>query len=245
MAIDLKIYGTKEEASESAALSLVGALEKRPDLTLCLATGNSPTRAYELFTASIRSRSLGAGQLRLLKLDEWGGLASDDPATCEVYLQRYLVAPLGLRGEQLVGFQSNAKDLDEECLRIRRHLLAADRIDVCVLGLGVNGHVGFNEPATELSARAHIATLSDASLGHSMLKETSSQTSVGLTLGIAEILAAREIFLLVFGTEKAEQLKILLEGGVTTQFPASFLQLHSRVTCLCDRAAASQLTLED
>jgi galactosamine-6-phosphate isomerase len=224
---------------------MVMALEEKPDLTLCLATGNSPTRAYELFTASVEKRALGVGQLRFLKLDEWGGLASDDPATCEVYLQRYLVAPLGLRREQLVGFQSDAENLDGECLRIERHLLDADQIDVCVLGLGVNGHIGFNEPAAELSSRAHIATLSDASLGHSMLRETSVQTSVGLTLGMADILASREILLLVFGTEKAKQLKTLLEGGVTTQFPASFLQLHSRITCLCDRAAASQLTLEN
>jgi galactosamine-6-phosphate isomerase len=244
MAIELKIYNTKEEASESAALSMVVALEEKSDLTLCLATGNSPTRAYELFTDSVRRRALGVQKLRLLKLDEWGGLAADDPATCEVYLQRYLVAPLRLRGEQLVGFHGNADDLNEECLRIQRHLLAVDRIDVCVLGLGMNGHIGFNEPATELCARAHVAALSDSSLGHSMLKETSSKTSVGLTLGIAEILAAREIILLVFGTEKAEQMKRLIEGGVTTQFPASFLQLHPRVTCLCDRSAVSLLSQE-
>ena len=189
--IELKIFRTTEEASQSAASSIVMALEEKPDLALCLATGNSPTRAYELFTASVEKSALGVGQLRLLKLDEWGGLASDDPATCEVYLQRYLVAPLGLRREQLVGFQSDAEDLDGECLRIERHLLDADQIDVCVLGLGVNGHIGFNEPAAELFSRAHIATLSDASLGHSMLRETSVQTSVGLTLGMAEILASR------------------------------------------------------
>lgn len=244
MAIDLKIYNTREEASESAALLLVAALEEKSDLTLCLATGNSPTLAYELFADSTRKRALGVEQLKLLKLDEWGGLAADDAASCEVYLQRNLVGPLGLSREQLVGFQSDAEDLDVECLRIQRHLLSAEPIDVCVLGLGVNGHIGFNEPAAELRAGSHVARLSDASLGHSMLKETSSKTSVGLTLGVAEILAARQIILLVFGSEKAEQMKRLIEGGVTTQFPASFLQLHSQVTCLCDRSAASLLSLE-
>ena len=244
MAIDLRTYENKEEASRAAASFLCSSLEMKPGLTLCLATGNSPTRTYEMFTSLAESRALPTNQLKLVKLDEWGGLKSDDPATCETYLQRYLVDPLGLRGDQLIGFQSDAQDLGEECLRLRDYLVHSDQIDVCVLGLGVNGHIGFNEPGAELSACCHIAALAESSLMHSMLDEALSEPSCGVTLGMAEILAAREILLLVFGEGKAEQLRALIEGGLTTQFPASFIQLHSKVTCVCDRAAASLLSSE-
>jgi galactosamine-6-phosphate isomerase len=106
-----------------------------------------------------------------------------------------------------------------------------------VLGLGVNGHVGFNEPADFLEPHSHRSSLSQASLEHVMLHQSRQQPTYGLTLGMADLLQSREVLLLVSGAAKREPLERLLAGKISTQFPASLLQLHPRVTLLCDAEA--------
>ena len=101
----------------------------------------------------------------------------------------------------------------------------------------MNGHLAFNEPASFLQPHAHVATLSRASLRHAMLNETNGRPKFGLTLGIADLLQARRVLLVVSGASKREPLKKLLRGEITTRFPGSFLQLHPDVTLLCDEAA--------
>jgi galactosamine-6-phosphate isomerase len=122
-------------------------------------------------------------------------------------------------------------------------LAAHGPIDLNILGLGRNGHLGFNEPAAALQAGPHIARLSRASLRHSMIGNTHGRVRYGLTLGMGDLLRSREIVLLVNGPHKAAQLHRLLTGHVTPRFPASFLRLHPALTIFCDRAAAALLPL--
>ena len=230
-----------EAGSAIAAKRLLSAWRTNPGLLLCAATGNSPTRTYELFAQSILSEGVQPTNLRILKLDEWGGLLPDDPATCETYLLEHLVKPLEIRPERFIGFQSDALSPNEECQRVSEWLNQNGPIDMCVLGLGINGHLGFNEPADVLNAECHVAKLTPESLSHAMLSATSKQPGHGLTVGMRGILASRAILLLVFGKAKAEQLKRLATGGLSTNFPASFLTLHQQVVCVCDEAAAAHL----
>jgi galactosamine-6-phosphate isomerase len=231
-----------ETGSAIASKWLLAAWRMDPGLLLCAATGNSPTRTYQLFAQSILSESGPPTDLRILKLDEWGGLPPDDPATCEVYLQDQLVQPLEISQDRFVGFQSDAPSPDDECQRVSEWLDKNGPIDVCVLGLGINGHLGFIEPGDVLTADCHIAKLTPESLSHTMLSTTRERPSHGLTVGMREILASRTILLLVFGEAKAEQLHRMASGGLSTRFPASFLTLHHRVVCVCDEAAAARLT---
>ena len=230
-----------EAGSAIAAERLLSAWRMNPGLLVCTATGNSPTRTYQLFAQSILSEGVRATNLRLLKLDEWGGLSPDDPATCEVYLQEQLVKPLLISQDRFIGFQSDASPPENECQRVSAWLEMNGPIDVCVLGLGINGHLGFNEPGAALTADCHVAKLTSDSLSHGMLSTTSNRPSHGLTVGMRGILASRTILLLVFGNAKAEQLKRLATGGLSTDFPASFLTLHQHVVCVCDKAAAGRL----
>jgi galactosamine-6-phosphate isomerase len=103
-----------------------------------------------------------------------------------------------------------------------------------VLGLGVNGHLGFNEPGSDLQPHAHVAHLSPASLAHAMLSQTTVRPTFGLTLGMADILQSHRILLLVSGAAKREPLDRLLASPISTQFPASLLSHHASVTLLCD-----------
>ncbi|MBI1840370.1 MAG: 6-phosphogluconolactonase [Verrucomicrobia bacterium] len=231
-----RVLATHETMSAAAARWLSDTLKGRPDSLFCLATGGTPLLAYEKFVAQARRAPGLCRRMRALKLDEWGGLDMDDPASCEFALQTSLVRPLKLN-KRYTGFESRPDDPAKECARIAAWLRKNGPIDVCVLGLGVNGHLAFNEPAESLQPGVHVAKLARASMGHSMLNAARSKPRYGITLGIADILQSRRVLLLVSGPAKRVPLRRLLEGRVTPRFPASFLWLHPDVTLLCDRAA--------
>jgi galactosamine-6-phosphate isomerase len=126
---------------------------------------------------------------------------------------------------------------ETECARVAKWLDENGPIDLCVLGLGANGHIGFNEPAAFLQPHAHVAQLTDASLAHSMVKRCNTRPTCGLTLGMVDLLRSRHILMLVTGASKRRPLERLISGRITTEFPASLLQLHSDVQLICDTAA--------
>jgi galactosamine-6-phosphate isomerase len=225
-----------ETVSRSAADWLLAGLIERPNALVCLASGGTPTRCYEHLAEIGRRRPDRFARMRVLKLDEWGGIPLDGPATCETALRQALIDPLGLGG-RYQGFASQPADPVAECLRIQTWLATQGPIDLCVLGLGLNGHLGFNEPAGALQPHAHVATLSAASLGHAMIAGEPVCPTYGLTLGMADLLQARRILLLVTGPAKREILARLLAGGIRSDLPASYLWLHPAVTVLCDSAA--------
>lgn len=229
-----------EAMSRQAATLFVSEITKKKNLLLCAATGNSPTGLYEQLARRAVAHPAVFEQLRLIKLDEWGGLPEHAPETCEFYLQKKLVAPLRISPERYISFQSNPIDAAEECCRIQAELDNVGPIDVCVLGLGKNGHLGFNEPSAFLHPHCHIAQLSEQSLQHSMVQSAAHKPLFGLTLGMKDILSSKKIILLISGTEKEEAVKQLFSEKITTELPASLLWLHNNVECLVDQQAVRQ-----
>lgn len=236
-----EVAADSEGMSRSVAARMAGELREEPASLVCLATGASPQRAYELLAAEGRENPALVARARWLKLDEWGGLAMDDPATCEVYLRRTLLDPLQVPADRYMGWHSQPPDPQAECRRVAAWLREHGPIDLLILGIGENGHLGFNEPAEHLQSGPHIAKLAPSSLRHPMLDHSAGQVSYGLTLGIEDILSARRILLLASGGHKATQLWRMFEGPPSPEFPASMLLTHPAVTVLCDRAAASLL----
>ncbi len=233
-----QVFADHEAVSRHAADRIVDRLRQEPAALLCLACGATPIRTYELLAQQgSREPSLFA-KCRVIKLDEWGGLPPGDPATCEVQLRSKLIEPLRLH-ERYVSFNSQPQDPKAECARVANWLLEHGPIDTCVLGLGVNGHIGFNEPAAYLEPHAHVAQLSQASLEHAMLGQTTHRPIYGLTLGMADLVQSRQVLLLVTSSAKREALHRFLTGPITTEFPASMLQLHPNFAVLCDAAANS------
>lgn len=235
--MELTVFADHESLSHAAADWLIERIRTRPDALLCAASGSTPHRTYELLAKHGAVEPRLFDRLRLIKLDEWGGLPMDDPATCEAHLRSTLVTPLAL-AERYEAFQSDASP-EGECERVAAWLREHGPIDLGVLGLGLNGHLGFNEPAESLHAHAHVAQLSETSLTHAMLSQSELRPTHGLTLGMADLLQSREILLLVSGEAKRTALARLLRDEITPQFPASFLALHPRVTLFCDRAAST------
>lgn len=238
--LQLRTAPDHETLSGIAADRLVDCLRRQPKSLVCLASGSTPTRTYELLVERGRREPSLFAQCRLLKLDEWGGLRANDPATCEHHLRTTIVDPLGLNARYTT-FATQSTAPENECARISDWLNNNGPIDVCILGLGMNGHLGFNEPAEFLQPFAHLAKLSEASLQHAMLDQTTGRPAYGITLGMADILQSREILLLVSGESKQQPLKKLMSREISASFPASFLWLHPKVTVFADAAAAAGL----
>jgi galactosamine-6-phosphate isomerase len=228
-----------EDAMSRAAADLVARdVARRPDLLLGVVTGATPTRTYGHLA---RKRAAEPGffrRLRVLKLDEWLGLSSRHPATSEVYVRSKILGPLGVGRGQYEGWRCAPPDPEAECKRIARWLARHGPMDLCLLGLGRNGHLLMNEPAASLHPGPHVARLAPSTRRHSMLESLKTPPRYGLTLGMADILASRRILLLVSGRHKAAALRRALEGGVSTNCPASLLALHPDATVYCDRDAA-------
>ena len=226
-----------EAMSLAAAARMEAQLRRKPDSLMILASGCTPERAYELLAGRGQVEPELCARLRILKLDEWGGLRMNDPATCEVAMRRALIGPLRIGPDRFVGWQSMPSDIAAECHRMGQWLENHGPADLCVLGLGLNGHLGFNEPGGHMQAGPHRAELSIESKQHPMLNVSSRQPGYGLTLGLRNILQSREILLLVSGARKEFQLRRLLQPEITSQIPASFLWLHPDVTVCCDEGA--------
>jgi galactosamine-6-phosphate isomerase len=226
-----------DEMSQKAATLLARALRQKPGLLLGLATGATPTRAYERLAAMRRRGTSLFRRVRIVKLDEWLGLPPAHPATCETYLRENVLGPWGVPRSRYHGFRSRPRDARAECARLARWLARHGPFDLCVLGLGRNGHLLMNEPADALPAGPHVARLAASTRAHSMVRAMKTPPRRGLTMGLADILRSRAILLLVSGRHKAAPLRRLLSGRVTTRCPASLLWLHPDVTILCDRDA--------
>lgn len=230
--------------SRHAAARIAREVRRKPDLLLGSATGETPTRTFERLARMRASEPSLFRRVRVVKLDEWLGLPMRHPATCETYFRRKVLGPLGISRARFQGFRSRPNDPVAECARIARWLAGHGPFDLCVLGLGRNGHLLFNEPAAALPPGPHVARLSAMSRRHSMVRVMAETPRHGLTLGLADILQSKTILLLVSGRHKVAAFCRMLKGGVTTRCPASLLWLHPDVTIYCDVEAARALEKE-
>lgn len=237
----LHIAKDYEAMSRVAERFVAKELRRKPNALICLATGESPERLYRLMGERFQSDPALFSQVRSVKLDEWGGLAMSDPGSCEAYIQQRILRPLHVERGRYFGWKSQPKDPEAECRRVADWLAANGPVDVNILGVGRNGHLGLNEPAAVLHAGPHVAVLAKSSMGHSMLSEKQGKVEYGLTLGMGDLLCSRKVVLLASGRHKAAPLRRMLSGGITTRFPASLLMGHSELHVFCDEAAAALL----
>ena len=234
----IEICQSYEALSLKAKEIVTSELGQHKALTLCAATGGSPTRMYELLVEEAGRQPELFSQFTVLKLDEWGGIPMDHPGTCESYLRNYFVGPLQIPEDRYIAFQSDPENPEAECERIQQILDQKGPIDICILGIGMNGHIALNEPAPSLHTNCHVAHLSQKSLQHPMIAGDTEKPGYGLTLGMANIFQSRLIILLINGIKKREITQAFLEQKISTELPASLLWLHPNVICPIDREAA-------
>jgi len=241
--LDVTIFETATEASRALARRVADTLRRAPDLVLGLPAGRTPVETY---TELGRLHSAGEADFShatAFLLDEFVGLDASHAGSFRRFLTEHLLSGINLNPNQTHSLNGAAPDPDSECERYEETIAAVGGLDLLLLGLGVNGHIGFNEPGQTLAARTHRVTLLDSTraenagpFGGAALVPTEA-----LSMGIGTILRADTIVIIATGARKASVVAGMLRGPVTTTLPASFLQLHRRVEAYLDRAAAAAL----
>lgn len=221
-------------------------IRSRPDAVLALPTGRTPLPLYDELTDRCRSGRIDFGRVRTFNLDEWIGLRPGSPSSYAAFMAEHLFSRVNFRPENCHLPDGTAPDLDAECARYERQIREAGGIDLAILGIGHNGHIGFNEPGTPFTARTHVAQVTPETRASNRWTFASDDVpSRAITVGIATILDARAIVLMATGADKAEVLARALNGEIDPSVPASALRLHARVQVVADAAAASLLGREE
>ncbi len=242
--MNIVVFEHEVALASALARRVAGAVHGRPSLVLGLPTGRTPLAFYTELRAISAVDRLDWSRVRTFNLDEFVGLGAGDPLSYRTFMERELFGHVNLPASQVGFLDGRQADVAGECARYERAIRAAGGIELQILGIGANGHVGFNEPGPSLVARTHRARLLDQSRADNAWwfgGELRRVPAEALSMGIGTVLSAHSIVLMATGESKAEAVAGMIEGPVTTGLPASFLQLHGDVTVMLDEGAASRL----
>jgi glucosamine-6-phosphate deaminase len=237
-------FPTEAALAESLARVLIETVRRLPTVVMGLPTGRTPLATYAELVRLTAEERVDWSDVRTFNLDEFVGLGPVDRGSYRSFMEERLFRPVNISRAHIGFLDGKAADLEAECERYERAIDAVGGIDVMLLGIGNNGHIGFNEPAGTLVARTHRVALDDPTRAANALWFDGDLIRVpreALTMGMGTILRARSIILIATGETKADVVSAMLYGGVTTRVPASFLQLHPQVTVMLDQLLADQL----
>ena len=237
--MELIVRPDAEGVAEEGAQRIAAALAEEPALPIAVATGNTPIATYARLAAMQAAGEADASRLAAFQLDAYRGTPDDDPRSLWGWMRRAFVEPLGLRPDQVERLDADAEDPEAEGARFDARIAEKGGLGLAVLGLGPNGHLGFNEPPSPPDAPSRAVRLTPESV-------TSNAAYWGgedrvpreaMTMGMGALLGARRVLLLVSGAHKHRVLRAAVEGPVTPDLPASFLQRHPGAVVVADRAA--------
>jgi glucosamine-6-phosphate deaminase len=242
--IHTRIFLSPGAAARALADEVVRAVASCPGLVLGLPTGRTPVPFYRELVNAYQENRVNLSRVTTFNLDEFIGVRPSDPRSYRAFMQRQLFDHVNLARRRINFLNGMSDDSERECRRYERAIARAGGIDLMILGLGINGHIGFNEPGRFLIADTHQTRLTPATRRANAALFNFRVTEVpreALSIGIATILRARRIVLLATGAGKARCVERMLTGPVTSALPASFLQLHQHASVWLDRGAARRL----
>ena len=231
-------------AAADAARLVADAVRRKPAAVLGLPTGKTAVPFYAALVALHRRGDVRFDRTTTFNLDEFLGLGPDVRQSFQAFLRRHFFRHVDLAASRQHALDGTPASWRREAVRYERAIQAANGLDVCILGIGRNGHVAFNEPAARLRPHTHLQRLTPATRRDSAAAFGGSLRAVpaeALTVGMGAILTAREVVLIATGRSKASIVNRALTGPITPRVPASLLQRHPRLTVLLDRAAAAEL----
>lgn len=237
------VFRTKERLSERFAYEVARQLEEKPETKLGIAAGGTMKAPLEVLVRLYRERTLDFSGATTFTVDEYVGLPIDDPASVTARLRSQLFNHIDIKRSSTHFPNGRAIDLQAACKAYEEEIVEANGIDLLLLGIGINGHLGFNEPNTSFSTYTHVAEISieSRSARLDVFGSLDKVPSRGITMGIRTLMNARRIILLVTGEPKAEIVRRAILGLVSESVPASVLQLHPDCSVLLDSSAASLL----
>jgi glucosamine-6-phosphate deaminase len=242
----LLIAENYEALSKAAARIVAQVVEAKPTAVLGLATGSTPVGMYEELARMHREAGVDFSRVTTFNLDEYVGLPPHHPQSYRTFMQEHFFRHVNIPLEQTNIPRGDAPDLQAECRRYEEAIAAAGGIDIQVLGIGSNGHIGFNEPGSDAETTTRVVKLAKSTIEANarFFDSIDEVPTKAVSMGIKTILAAKRIILLASGEAKAEAVRRMLEGEMTHDVPASLLQLHPDVTVIVDKEAAALLAAE-
>ncbi len=231
-------------AASLAARLIADTIRAKPNAVLGLATGRTMENLYGLLADMHRADGLDFAKVRTFNLDEYIGLAPEDPDSYRFYMNHHLFSKINIKPKNTHLPIGNAKDLDAECAKYEAKITTCGGIDLQLLGIGATGHIGFNEPLSSIGSRTRPKALTPETLAvnSTLFDDPNRIPKRAITMGVGTILDARRCLLLATGKAKAGIIAKAVEGPITSMISATALQLHPKCTVIVDEPAAAKLT---
>lgn len=232
-----------DELSKKAANLLASQITLKPNSVLGLATGSTPMGAYSELIRIYEEGDISFAEVVTFNLDEYYDLDKENEQSYYHFMMENLFKYVNINRNNIYIPDGRAKDIQNECIEYERKIKQAGGIDLQLLGIGRNGHIGFNEPDVKFEAQTHLVTLDEDTIEANSRFFTAMEDVPrrAISMGIKTIMHSRKIILLASGEEKAETINNMINGKITPELPASVLQLHPDVVVLLDEKAASKL----
>lgn len=240
--MDIKIYENHDIQSKKLAEYIIDFIKNKSDALLCLAGGNTPLKTYEYLVESYNNKEVDFSNCKFVGLDEWVGLSKEVKGSCYEMLYNTLFSKLNLREEQICFFDGITLNLEEECNRVDNFIFKNKGIDIIVLGVGMNGHLGFNEPNIDPNLYCTVVQLDEVttSVGKKYFNEELTLNK-GITLGLKHIFESKNKIIIANGRNKAEIVNRIIRGSKSKKVPASLLVNEVGCSIFLDKEAASKL----
>ncbi len=240
--MDVRIFKTAEEIGVAVAEIFTDTVKNKPDCVLGLATGATPIPTYNNIKATYSKGGISFKDVKTYNLDEYCDLPKNDKNSYYTFMHEQLFNGLDILEENVHFLDGNADDCDAECKRYDDEINSTGGIDIQLLGIGNNAHIGFNEPAESFTNGSFKVKLTESTINANKIYfDENPMPGYALTMGIMQIMAAKKIILIATGPKKAEAVRNMIKGDVTPEVPASILQEHNDVIIFLDEEAASLL----
>ena len=235
-------YKNNEEMSLAATMLIADQVKKKPNSMICFPSGESPAGVFRHLIRMVNEKEIDLSECRFVGLDEWVGLGKGDDGSCTSFLLDNFFLPAGINAEHIYFFNAKAPDFDAECRAMDAHIVEYGPLDIMMVGIGMNGHIGLNEPGTDFSMYANHSALDPVTVkvGQKYFRQE-TQLTAGITLGLKHLQEAKIPLLLASGEKKAPIIKMALEGPVSNHVPGSIFQQLVNGVVMLDEVAAAEL----
>lgn len=236
--MNLQVYNNYDELARKTADLIAGYIRKKNDALVCFASGHTPIGVFKNLVADVQSEKLDISQCTFIGLDEWGGMNGSHAGSCRHMMDQDFFLPLHTPEKQIVFFDGTAPDPQKECDAINQLIEENGGLDIMLVGIGLNGHIGMNEPGTPFSSYAHVSKLAEETIqvgqkyfpGETVLSE-------GLTLGLAHFREAKLPIVMANGQKKAAVIEKMRKSEPDESLPASIVHLTPQAVVMTDKAA--------
>jgi glucosamine-6-phosphate deaminase len=241
----IRIHTDYNGMCRAAADFVVDYIKNKPASLVCFPSGDTPTGVLRNVVDDVRERELDISECDFVSLDEWAGLNASDEGSCRHYMDEHFFRPLAVNPDRIHFFDGAAPDLEAECRRINQLVEEKEGIDLMMVGLGMNGHIGLNEPGVDFNLYSHLSELAadTKEVAKKYFREEVPLT-YGITLGPRHLLEAKVAVLIASGSGKAAPVAGAIDGEVSPGLPASIFQRHQNAYVYLDKEAASMLSRE-